>query len=152
MPNVNTARLVQFSSKLDSKLADAGIQFAARRKDGTYGDDNSGMKTAAGVAGAGALAAGGIYARGRVAQTKALRPGYAVDNSLSGVAGTFAAGGRALKGDVRNAATQAGNIAARTGKKLNVSGRNVGAAAARSLRTQGPTGRSMAKKIIASYK
>jgi hypothetical protein len=61
MNTVPTARLVELNAHFDSRLNEIGF---AQRKD----EENSGAKTAAKVAGVGALAAGGLYARGRLAR------------------------------------------------------------------------------------
>jgi len=111
--------LINLSARLNDKLAASGVvNFATRRADGTYGDENSGAKTAAKVAGAGALVAGGLYARGRMAT------GMKGPNPRS-VGATMVGGAQALKGDVRQAAGAVGDLAAKGGAKMNAVGRNL---------------------------
>ena len=121
MPTVSTARLVQFSSKLDQKLADAGVQFARKE------DENSGVKTAGKVAGAGALAAGALYARGRMAAGKGA-PHVGIRETIKG-------GAQAVKGDVGLLAAKTGALAAKGGTVLNQAGRNALAASMKAAKS-----------------
>ncbi len=120
MNTVPTSRLVELNAHFDSKLKE--INFAQRRADGAYGEEGSGMKTAAKVAGAGALAAGGLYLRGRAAT------GFKGPNPRS-VGATMIGGANALKGDARRAVGAIGDLAAQGGAKLNAAGRNIKARA-----------------------
>jgi hypothetical protein len=116
--NHTTRTLVNLSARLDSKLEGAGvINFSGDpRKD----EKPSALKRAAVVAGAGALAAGGLYARGRLARnggkwgsTKA--PGrFASDTSGPSVGQTVVSdlkrGFGMTKNDVTSAAGKVGDM------------------------------------------
>lgn len=136
----NTSSLVELNARLDSKLKQVGFAVRPQNDDET----NSGLKTAAGVAGVGALAAGGLYARGRFGASGGGSLLGAPVGGVRGVLDTMKGGANLLKGDVGSTAAKVGNLAVQGGKKANAVGRSMVASsllAARKVKAKLPFGK-----------